>query len=763
MKRSRYVRNKNHTPWYLHDIIGILFILMALFILCALLSYNPYDPTWFYATTDPYAIKNWCGIIGSHVAVLLIYLCGASSLYGLMGLLLLAYECIVTKSYKRNSDRIIACYILMCTSAAWCFAYQIDFLGTSFPGGIIGMYIYQTLYKILDSLGALLCLYTLFLICLLLITRLSLVRCFNAGIKLIQRCALNIISAQPLINAFFGAAGTLCYKAANAQGTWMKKISMTLGVKKEDVAHEYTGYVNEGFDEAIYDSTAWDFDEPVLSNNPPNPGSAVPPESIPTTITKPMNNAHHAAVNVDNQIVASLPYAVPGVDMFTKKTHEKADQKYMRQLESQARLLEEKLARFGIGGSVTSIRRGPVVTLFEYQPDIDSKISKITALENDLALALQAISIRIIAPIPGKSVVGFEVANKHMQEVLFSTVIHCAAYTQSTGKLPLILGQDTVGDNVVVDLAAMPHLLVAGSTGSGKSVALNSMLMSLLCACRPDQLKLILIDPKRLEFAPYADIAHLIFPIVTDPRKAVLALMWVVKEMETRYEIMSKVGAKNSNEYNKDLTREPMPYLVVIIDELADLMMTAGREIETLITRIAQMARAAGIHTIVATQRPSVDVITGLIKANFPSRISFRVASKIDSRTILDTSGADALLGRGDMLFLDSRSSSLRRVHGAYVSDQEIENVVAYIRSQKNVIYRDLMEELPLQGSLQEPKDEIYDEILAFLKEVDEISISLLQRKFRIGYNRSARIIDMLEHDGLIMPSENGKLRKVIK
>jgi S-DNA-T family DNA segregation ATPase FtsK/SpoIIIE len=342
-------------------------------------------------------------------------------------------------------------------------------------------------------------------------------------------------------------------------------------------------------------------------------------------------------------------------------------------------------------------------------------------------------------------------------------------YTNFTGALPLVLGKGTIGEVVVVDLARMPHLLIAGSTGSGKSVALNAILISLLCKLSPDELKLILIDPKRLEFASFTDIAHLLFPIVTSPAHAAPVLRWVVQEMEDRYEKMAQQGARNIADYNASIGRTgqsgtSLPFIVVMIDELADLMITAGRDIEDLITRITQMARAAGIHMIVATQRPSVDVITGLIKANFPSRISFRVASRIDSRTILDTMGADRLLGRGDMLFLDAATSQLRRVHGAYVSDKEIESVADHIRLQRTVKYLDEYHTITKQGNdLHSTDDILYRDVRQFLDEIDEISISLLQRKFRIGYNRSARIIDMLESQGLIMPQDGGKTRKVIR
>jgi S-DNA-T family DNA segregation ATPase FtsK/SpoIIIE len=473
-------------------------------------------------------------------------------------------------------------------------------------------------------------------------------------------------------------------------------------------------------------------------------------------------------LNPEQQVLKEKAYRLPGLDIFIGVKGEKDDEQLMQELQKSATILEEKLERFGVCGKVQSIKRGPVVTLFEYQPDIDSKISKIIALEDDLAMALQALSIRIIAPIPGRSVVGFEVANKERKNVLFAEIVHSDAFSKCADSLPLVLGKDTIGANVVVDLARMPHLLIAGSTGSGKSVALNGMLVSLLCKKTPDELRMVLIDPKRLEFASYADIPHLLVPIVTDPRKVTPILKWVVRQMEERYERMAVCGVRNIQDYNDRMKQHPeyekMSFIVVVIDELADLMMTSGREVEDLITRIAQMARAAGIHLIVATQRPSVDVITGLIKVNFPSRISFRVTSKIDSRTILDANGADKLLGRGDMLFLGSSDAQLRRIHGAYVSDKEIESLVKYVRAERPVRYLDLQEIVAQSDeAVNEADDELLEQVIAFLDEIDEVSISLIQRRFRIGYNRSARIIDLLEARGMIGSPDGGRTRKVIR
>ena len=456
-------------------------------------------------------------------------------------------------------------------------------------------------------------------------------------------------------------------------------------------------------------------------------------------------------------------YQLPTHALFPQPKENQTDMISTSEGEQRAATLEHKLERFGIKGKVVSITQGPVVTLFEYQPSIDTKISTIVAREDDLALALQALSLRIIAPIPGRSVIGFEVAHHKRKPVLFYHLLRSNAFSSFSGSLPLILGKDTLGNDVVIDLATMPHLLVAGSTGSGKSVGLHTMIMSLLCSKTPDEVKFILIDPKRLEFAAYADIAHLHFPIVTEPARASLVLKWAVATMEDRYATMAGSGVRNAAEYNSRLKpgdENYFPSIVIIIDELADLMMTAGKDVENLIARLAQMARAASIHLIVATQRPSVDVITGLIKVNFPSRVAFKVTSKIDSRTIIDSMGAEKLLGKGDMLFLDAKGM-LTRVHGAFVTDTEISLAIGHIKSQRGAQYTELIS-LKNEGP-DEDNDELFNDVLEYLKTKEEISISLIQRVFRIGYNRSARIFDQLESYGYILPSDGGKMRKVNK
>ncbi|MFP4476684.1 MAG: DNA translocase FtsK 4TM domain-containing protein [Desulfatibacillaceae bacterium] len=447
----------------------------------------------------------------------------------------------------------------------------------------------------------------------------------------------------------------------------------------------------------------------------------------------------------------------------------------------QARTIEEKLRDFKIQGRVVAVNPGPVITTFEYEPAPGIKINRIVNLADDLSMALRAMSVRIVAPIPGKGAVGIEVPNKDRELVCFKEMATSPAFAKSRSRLTMCLGKDIVGTPTVANLARMPHLLIAGATGAGKSVGLNCMITSILYKAAPWEVKFVMIDPKRIELTHYNDIPHLIAPVVTDVKKANNALFWAVGEMEARYEAMAHVGARNITQYNDKARAHnktsakngggllPLfPYIVIVIDELADLMMVASKEVETSLTRLAQMARAAGIHLILATQRPSVDVLTGIIKANFPTRIAFQVSSRIDSRTILDSNGAEHLLGMGDMLFMPPGVGKLQRLHGAYISEEELARVLTFVRSQAEPEYNELVTEGPGQtdgdaSSVEEEEaDELYDQAVAVVTETGQASISMLQRRLRVGYNRAARMIEMMEREGVVGPSDGVKAREVL-
>jgi len=403
------------------------------------------------------------------------------------------------------------------------------------------------------------------------------------------------------------------------------------------------------------------------------------------------------------------------------------------------------------------------------------KINKIVNLTDDLSLALRATSIRIVAPIPGKAVIGIELPNTTRELVKFKGIVASSVFEKSKSKLTICLGKNIVGDPVVAELDRMPHLLIAGATGTGKSVALNAMICSLLYKSTPDEVKLIMIDPKRIELSHYDGIPHLIAPVVTDVKKATNALFWAVREMETRYELLSEKKSRNIRQYNQKIVSEntskqgeapeKLPYVVVIIDELADLMLAASRDVEVALTRLAQMARAAGIHLILATQRPSVDVLTGIIKANFPTRLTFQVSSKTDSRTIIDTNGAENLLGNGDMLFLPPGTAKLQRIHGAFISEAELSRITDFLKAQKTPEYNTAIVKSPPKeedASDTLEYDERYDDAVALITKSRQASISMIQRHLRIGYNRAARIIEVMEKEGIVGPSDGAKPREVL-
>lgn len=736
--------------------LGSISILFA----CSLYFYSPADPSLFFYTTAVMPVQNVCGIFGSYSASLLLYFFGIGAWAFLSFLLFINCMLFFSISWRSEWDRVASFALLIVSSSALSHIYAVGY----YHGGILGIVMCHITLLFFDQLAA----QILFWVCSV-IASIVIARDFLFTLCRFSMPIIKFLMSKHFWLPVYRVSSVIAYVISRPIVYLFNRFkAMANGSAVHNEKESIISFERTLMQANYEDKTTW-YEEQLWKE--------YRDEGVIPTDLSPQNNEHIQKSDVFENIKHAIKnesetkdqhnfYTLPSLDIFIGVEDESHDQQLMLELEQRAKILEEKLERFGVSGKVISIKRGPVVTLFEYKPHIDSKISKIIALEDDLALALQALSIRIIAPIPGRSVVGFEVANKHRKGVFLASVVQSPVFAQYEGALPLALGQDTIGNIMIVDLVRMPHLLIAGSTGSGKSVALNGMLVSLLCKLTPDQLRLILIDPKRLEFASYADIAHLLFPIVTNPKDAAPVLRWVVHTMEERYEEMAAFGVRSIDDYNRTVNDEAqkMPYIVVIIDELSDLMMTAGKEIEDLIARITQMARAAGIHMIVATQRPSVDVITGLIKVNFPSRISFRVTSKIDSRTILDCSGADKLLGRGDMLFLDSCEAVLKRIHGAYVSDKEIEELVTHIRRERPTNYLDITKELPQKDDLlHETDDVLYQDVLLFLDSIEEISISLLQRKFRIGYNRSARIIDKLESEGLIEPSTGSKTRKVIR
>lgn len=481
-------------------------------------------------------------------------------------------------------------------------------------------------------------------------------------------------------------------------------------------------------------------------------------------------NAKLLATIEKGEVEKPKNFKLPSVE-FLQKPNTKAHSVDESELDGKIKFLIEKLAHFKIEGDVVRTYAGPVVSTFEFKPAANVKVSRILNLQDDLAMALSAETIRIQAPIPGKDVVGIEIPNEKIDTIYLRELLDSKLFKESASPLTIVLGKDIVGKPFVTDLKKLPHLLIAGTTGSGKSVGINAMILSLLYKNSPDQLRLLMIDPKMLEFSIYNDIPHLLTPVITKAKQAIVALNNMVYEMERRYALMSDNRTKNIESYNEKVKKEGgenLPYIVVIIDELADLMMTSGKDVEYSIARLAQMARASGIHLVVATQRPSVDVVTGLIKANLPSRISYRVGQKVDSKIILDQQGAESLLGKGDMLFTPPGSTGLVRLHAPWSTEEEIEKIVDFIKSQrapnydKSFLVEDSEAATASMGESYEELDPMFEEAKSVVLADRKTSISYLQRKLQIGYNKSARLIEQLEHEGILTPPNAKGIRDII-
>ena len=581
--------------------------------------------------------------------------------------------------------------------------------------------------------------------------------------------------------AFTKARASVAAALSREKGSTANELAMSaqtpgsVSAKKSVVSRK-----NDGFDDLVEnDDLDDDAQSPDLTQGQRSVLEMVSTVSVkrPELVEEKAPPKPLALVKTTEQ--TAVEYKLPSTDILVPPAprSEIADE----ELKERAIQLAEKCSEFNVSGQVKQISPGPVVTTFEFKPDPGVKYSRITSLVDDLCLGLKAESIRIDR-IPGKSTVGIEVPNIKRQTIRLREVVESSKFVDSSSKLTLALGKTIDGSNYIADLTKMPHLLIAGATGAGKSVALNSILVSLLYKATPDEVKMILVDPKRLELGLYADIPHLLTPIVTDAKRASYSLRWAVSEMENRYKHLAAFGVRNIDQYNHDICGpnqpnlatqgaeplKPLPYIVVVIDELADLMMVAARDVEESITRLAQMARAVGIHLVLATQRPSVDVITGLIKANFPSRISFRVSSKVDSRTIIDTNGAEALLGQGDMLFLPPGTSRLVRVHGAYVDEKEVKRICDHARAQGKPAYDNkiVMSEKEAEGENMSggdmKRDEKYEEAVRIVIEMGRASTSVLQRRLRIGYGRAASIIDMMHREAIVGPEDGSKPRQVL-
>lgn len=623
---------------------------------------------------------------------------------------------------------------------------QIFQLGTEgIGGGVVGVAITKLLVNLFGVAATYIIVSALMLIVLILYTKISLLETL---VMLKERAATISDSIKKI--------ALIPVKDDTPKGKKSKK-------GNEDIFSDIEGndnseeYIEEKI--KILDFTTIDPND-SLNNKKIHGDNDIKQEPLDKIGNEPIDAHNIVDYNQDNLI---LNYQLPGIELLNEVVSQpgKEDKK---KIISKVKILEDTLYNFGVEAKVVQVHRGPTITRYELQPSAGVKVSKIVNLSDDIALNLAAQAIRIEAPIPGKAALGIEIPNENISTVVLKEVLDSPNYKNSLLNLPFALGKDVSGTSIVTDISKMPHLLIAGATGSGKSVCINALILSILYSSRPDKVRLLLIDPKVVELSQYNGIPHLLIPVVTDPRKATNALNWAVEEMSKRYKMFAKNSVRDIDGYNKKFEDNKIPYVVIIIDELSDLMMVAPNDVEDAICRLAQVARAAGLHLIIATQRPSVDVITGVIKANIPSRIAFSVASQTDSRTILDMGGAEKLLGRGDMLFYPVGTNKPIRIQGAFVSEKEVERVVTFIKEQSGTPdYEDtIIEQLSQSSSIPVDEDELFEDALRLVVEAQQASISMLQRRLRIGYSRAARLIDIMESKGFVGPYEGSKPRQVL-
>jgi DNA segregation ATPase FtsK/SpoIIIE, S-DNA-T family len=774
----------------LNELVGFLLCVSALLLFLALASYSPLDPSWDSASvlTGSHAARNWIGIVGAYLADALL------QFFGVGAFLLVIFPALLGARWFRSSK--VQSPLAKSLGGIWLMMF-IPAMLALLPGhvrwmhvipieGLLGRVVGDFLIHYLNVIGA-------YIVCATIL-----------AVSLYLSTAFSFSSVRVWIPTHFAFTTALW----NRYQDWQEERTRKRQQRQLDQRRQSKPVVK----------TQWIQSRPVQTQNPAEPPRAtgiermfaeeketagtggrpverssaasggILPESLPAAAAGP-----EVADRADSGVKAktTMPRIAGGYKLPSSSLLQRPDEQQAvdaDELKLLAQVLTDKYSEFDVHGQVTQINPGPVVTTFEFKPEAGIKYSRITNLVDDLCLALKAESI-LVERMPGKSTVGIQVPNRQREIIWLRENIESQEFIGSKSKLTLAMGKDINGRIVTAELTGMPHLLIAGSTGTGKSVAINAMIMSILYKATPDQVRLILVDPKRLELGNYEGVPHLYTPIITEPKLAANALRNAVREMERRLKLLASKGVRNIDQYNRlfdqdtpslfqeDSDDKPIPYIVIIIDELADLMMLDSNNVEESITRLAQMARAVGIHLVLATQRPSVDVITGLIKANFPARVSFRVATKVDSRTILDANGAEALLGKGDMLYLPSGSARVHRLHAPFVTEKEIAAVVEFWKAQGTAEYQQQFLEAPKEaqdpaigtndgGPVEDGEgedDPLYNDAVKLVVEFGKASTSLLQRRLRIGYGRAAHLIDLMERDGIVGAADGPKPREVLK
>ena len=766
------------TSIFIRDFLGIAVLAFSLFTIVSLATYSATDPSMNTSLSSQELITNSGGLVGAYISDGLVQLFGSGAFFFPVITLIIGWACVRGKEFNHWPLRLVSGIFLLTGLCALC-AIQMNvdpiFKNYAQVGGLTGAVLGNFLVIWLSNVGATIFLITMILVSLLAMTE----KTVNSMLEITGK----------LLGTSIGKLLRLFNNLKVVGGEWINTVRESSMIAEEKP-------------DEIFAPT-----KPLIINRAKLPEKTTESTQVPTIVPRKSTKNVNFVVN-ENQppTPENGNYQIPSVNLLHDPLPVEDSDKMKEEILISTSILERKLADFGVEGKVVQVLPGPVITLYEFEPAPGIKVSRILSLSDDLALAMRALSLRILAPVPGKPVVGIEIPNLKKEVVSFKEIITSKEFSESGSKLMMVIGKDNIGEPVVQDLATIPHLLMAGSTGAGKSVGLNAMICSILLNATPDEVKMIMVDPKMLELSIFDGIPHLIAPVVTNPKKAAAALSWAVQEMENRYKLMAKTGARNitgfnlkmdkeREEYEKKLEQweqdnkksikphetesdeldreddkpieppEKLPYILIVIDELADLMMVASKGVEESLTRLAQMARASGIHLIVATQRPSVDVLTGIIKANFPSRISYKVISRVDSRTILDAMGAEKLLGKGDMLFMPPGTHRLLRIHGAMVSDEEIEKITSFIKEQKKPTYKEEIFKVAAtdkeKSEETEEYDERYDEALALVAKDRQASISYVQRRLRIGYNRAASIIEMMERDGVVGPSDGVRPREI--
>ena len=778
----------------LNELIGFLCITVAILTALALISYSPRDAAWNVSASGPDSgsTQNWIGPAGSYSADLLFQVFGFAAFLLPMALAVLGWRWLKNRAINSQIATLVGYGLLLLSLPSlltlWHFP---DVRGSVPPGGMLGSLVSGGLRSGFNPLGANLVAVALLLTALFMTTRFSFsgAHAWASGPKGPMSTVEKLGILQKVQARWHAWRGT------REQERLRKRLAETRLSGRKPVNSQSVGntaLANEN-PEAIELEDQSDVFKTRLEQREEERKEREKTHKAPIfVVDRELEKPGVKKLAPEPKIAkGNTNYKLPSVSLLREgERSQKLDE---TELKDRARAIEEKCQEFDVQGRVTQINPGPVVTTFEFKPEAGIKYSRIIGLTEDLCLALQAESI-LIERIPGKSTIGIEVPNLTRQTIALREIIEAPEFINSASKLTLAMGRDLHGRIRITDLAAMPHLLIAGSTGTGKSVFINSLMMSILYKASPDEVKMVLVDPKRLELNLYENIPHLIAPVVTDPKIASNVLRNATREMENRLKLLAQRGVRNIDQYNRTFQKQqslslfdnveesehkPLPYLVIVIDELADLMMVDTNNVEESITRLAQMARAVGIHLILATQRPSVDVITGLIKANFPARISFRVASKVDSRTILDANGSESLLGKGDMLYLPAGSSRLHRIHGPLVSEDEIVAVCDFWRTQAQAKYNEQLLEAPKDengkaetsgesdgesaGGADDVDDDLYQDAIRVVCDAGRASTSTLQRRLRIGYGRAARLIDLMEKDGIVGPPEGTKPREVLK